>query len=90
MEKVAVDQHLLELYQENNLDLEVSLSWVLGYVQMEKACRLAHLRPLPADTVLEPLPSGLVQEIRGTFPNLKLEEAVHFLAAMSLVLGGGE
>ena len=90
MKNVGIDQNIISLFQEKSLDPEVAINWILGYIRTEQAQKINCLLPDLNNSVLTALPTSLIQEIRNTFPKLKLEETVHLLCQMSLLLGGGE
>ena len=89
--KVLISEHIINLYQSNNLDIEVSLDWILGYIREENMNQLNWEKiVLNADRYVE----IVIDE--ATIKKIKFKEhkdlckKINLLLLNAFLLGGSE
>jgi len=90
---VKVNKELVSLYESKRLNCEMSVEWVLGYINKKYSALISRqiITEMPQDYILSEVDDELVKAIYRKFDSsIDINAIFNFLCTMALLLGGEE
>jgi hypothetical protein len=91
--KVKIDKYIAQLYVNKKLSYEVSLEWILGYINKEYSRHISKglLNKQLSEYVYQEIDDDIIEGIYKKFDaKIGVDEVVNFLCIMAFALGGEE
>ncbi|AIQ56177.1 hypothetical protein PBOR_03805 [Paenibacillus borealis] len=91
--EIKLPKSLFDKFEAADLDMEVSLAWVLGYVRHEFTQQLdSGLLDFSFNEYITiDIPDDIIQQLRfHIHPEVSLDQIAHFLCLLAFALGGNE